>query len=119
MNCLPGSGWQPVSRTTLPLTMAKQHGAAPQYAQVNQLLIERGAERQLVIYWYQSHGRVTAGEYTSKLLTMWDAIRLNRTDAALVRLTTPVVEGDTASASRSASSFAESLLIRLEAHLPL
>jgi EpsI family protein len=116
MNCLPGSGWQPIDRTTVPLA-AGPHGSA--LAHVNQLVIERGGERQLVVYWYQSHGRVTAGEYASKLLTMWDAIRLNRTDAALVRLTTPIVERDTMSAARQAMSFADSLYPRLQAHLPL
>jgi EpsI family protein len=119
MNCLPGSGWQPISRTTIPLTVAEPGRPSTQLAEVNQLVIQRGAERQLVVYWYQSHGRVTAGEYTSKLMTMWDAIRLNRTDAALVRLTTPIVERDAISATRHASSFAESLFSRLQAHLPL
>jgi EpsI family protein len=119
MNCLPGSGWQPISRTTMPLTITDSRGSSTEVAPVNQLVIERGAERQLVVYWYQSHGRVTAGEYTTKLLTMWDAIRLNRTDAALVRLTTPIVDRDTTSATRNVSSFAESLFTRLQAHLPL
>ncbi len=119
MNCLPGSGWQPIDRTTIPLAVADPTHSATGPVLVNQLVIERGAERQLVVYWYQSHGRVTAGESASKLLTMWDAIRLNRTDAALVRLTTPIVDRDTASASRNASSFAASLFARLQSHLPL
>ncbi len=119
MNCLPGSGWQPISRTTMPLTVTDSRGSSTAVAPVNQLVIERGAERQLVVYWYQSHGRVTAGEYTTKLLTMWDAIRLNRTDAALVRLTTPIVDRDTTSATRNVSSFAQRLFTRLQAHLPL
>ena len=40
----------------------------------------------LVLYWYQSHGRVIASEYWGKIYMVTDAIRLNRTDAALVRV---------------------------------
>ena len=31
---------------------------------VNRVLIQKGEDRQLVLYWYQSHGRVVASEYT-------------------------------------------------------
>ena len=52
--------------------------------------IEKGLDRQLVLYWYQSHGRVVASEYWGKIYSVVDAIRLNRTDAALVRVIAPV-----------------------------
>ena len=45
---------------------------------------------RLVVYWYQSHGRTVASEYWSKAYLVWDALRLNRTDGALVRVITPI-----------------------------
>ncbi len=33
---------------------------------VNRYIVQKGLERQLVLYWYQSHGRVVASEYWSK-----------------------------------------------------
>ena len=50
-------------------------------------VIEKGLEQQVVLYWYQSHGRVIANEYRSKIFMVYDAARLNRSDAALVRVT--------------------------------
>ena len=60
--------------------------------EINRYVIERGLDRQLVLYWYQSHGRVVASEYWGKIYTVVDAVRLNRTDAALVRVITPIPE---------------------------
>ena len=57
------------------------------------MLIQKGLDRQVVLYWYQSHGRVTASEYWGKIYTVLDAIRLNRTDAAMVRVISPVADG--------------------------
>ena len=60
--------------------------AATSTIEVNRVVIEKGLDRQVVLYWYQSHGRVVASEYWGKIYTVVDAIRLNRTDAALVRV---------------------------------
>jgi EpsI family protein len=84
-NCLPGAGWQPVysSRITLPLL----HGMP---AEVNLYIVENERQRFVVLYWYQSHGRIVASEYRAKFYTVRDAILLHRTDSTLVRITVPV-----------------------------
>ena len=48
------------------------------------------------MYWYQSRQRVVASEYTAKFWVMADAIRLNRTDTALVRVVMPILASDQA-----------------------
>ncbi len=58
---------------------------------VNRYIIQKGLDRQLVLYWYQAHGRVVASEYWGKFYLIADAVRLNRTDAALVRVIVPIV----------------------------
>ena len=57
---------------------------------VNQFVIQKGLDRMMVLDWYQSHGRVTASEYTARMYMVYDAMRLNRTDGALVRVITPI-----------------------------
>ena len=57
---------------------------------VNRYLIEKGVDTQLVLYWYQSHGRIIASEYVSKFFLVRDAITLNRTDGSLVRVIVPI-----------------------------
>ena len=94
LNCLPGAGWAPESQSYLTIPVSTSPGAAPQPITVNRYLIRKGADRQLVLYWYQSHGRVVASEYSSKIFMVLDAIRTNRTDGALVRVITPVLDED-------------------------
>jgi EpsI family protein len=89
LNCLPGSGWQPVSRGILPIAVSGE-GGAPRTIGVNRIVIEKGLDRQLVLYWYQSHNRIVANEYAGKVYTVLDAIRYNRSDAAMIRIVRPI-----------------------------
>jgi EpsI family protein len=123
-NCLPGGGWLPIQRGTLTLDVPAADGASAHERPiaVTRWLIQKGDDQQLVLYWYQSHGRVTAGEYESKINLVLDAIRLNRTDAALVRVITPVAEptaAGRAEAERTAVSFVRAMFPTLERFLPL
>lgn len=113
MNCLPGAGWAPVetSRISLPL------GGVD--SEVNRVIIEKSGERLLVLYWYQSHGRVVASEYWSKIHMVLDAMKTARTDAAMVRIVVPIPNtAATADAEREATAFAKALHPMLQRHLP-
>ena len=87
--------------------------------EINRYVVQKGLERQLVLYWYQSHGRVVASEYWGKFYLIRDAVRLNRTDGALVRVTAPI-NGDNgdASAERTAVGFVKALFPLLRDYLP-
>jgi EpsI family protein len=112
-NCLPGAGWQPVysSRIMLPLLPQSRP------AEVNLYTVENEHERFVVLYWYQSHGRIVASEYIAKYYTIRDAILLHRTDAALVRITVPATD-DEARARQSAIAFAVLIAPKLGEVLP-
>jgi EpsI family protein len=112
MNCLPAAGWQPMSigRVQIPV-----EGAAPVNA--NRSVIQRGLDKQLVLYWYESHGRTVASDYASKAYLVIDALRLHRSDAALVRVITPIGSQEMA-ADRAAADFVRVLRPRLDGHLP-
>lgn len=113
-NCLPGAGWAPVDFRRMRLEMP---GAPP--IVVNRYLIEKGTNRQLVLYWYQSNGRFVASEYWAKFYLVADSIRRNRSDGALVRVVTPVQrEEDDTSAERRAVEFARLIIPLLDAHIP-
>ena len=116
LNCIPGSGWEPVRAARPQISVP---GVLSPIT-VNRLLIEKGIDRQVVVYWYQAHGRVVASEYWSKLFMVYDAVRLNRSDAALVRVISPVLpsENDPAAAESRVTEFVQQLFPRLNAHLP-
>ena len=118
LNCLPGAGWEPVSQDRLTITDVDGQGRD---ITVNRYLIQKGLDRQLVLYWYQSHGRVVASEYFSKAYLMHDAIRLNRTDGSMVRVIAPVAANDAAGeadAERVAEEFVRLVFPLLPPYLP-
>jgi EpsI family protein len=109
-NCLPGAGWRPVSSTTIDLVSEGKRVA------VNQYVIQKGLDQQVVLYWYQGRGRVIANEYANKALLMWDAARLQRTNGGLVRVMSPITPGRDAAAEVAA--FATALLPSLQRLMP-
>jgi len=113
-NCLPGSGYLPVQNTKIEIPI---RGEA-QPIRVNEYVVAHGDNQDVVIYWYQSRGRVVASEYMAKLYTMLDAVRWNRTDTALVRVVTTVENGNTAAAADLATRFVRDLFEPLKHYLP-
>jgi len=118
-NCLPGAGWEPVSEKLLTFPDPR-NPTGPQLS-VNRFMIQKGLDRQLVLYWYQGRGRIVGSEYWSKIYLVMDAARLNRTDAAIVRVVVPVPGRSTeaeAAAERTALGFVNELLPALTKFLP-
>ncbi len=85
--CIPGGGWEITSHTTLYLTTPDH----PLHRQpVNRVLIQKGDDKQLVLYWFKQRERLLSNEYLVKFYLLWDALTRQRTDGALIRLTTHV-----------------------------
>lgn len=113
-NCLPGAGWAPLEKGRLELTRSGSRRNV-----VNLYVIGKGMEKELVLYWYQAHGRVVASEYSAKYYLIADAIRSNRSDGALVRVITPILTNEEmAGAVQRAARFAEQMLPLLDEHIP-
>jgi EpsI family protein len=88
-NCLPGAGWIPAETSHIGIEQPSGKNV-----EVNRILVTKGAERALVLYWYQAHGRVTPSEYGAKYYLVADAIKMNRSDGALVRIITFMKSGE-------------------------
>ncbi len=84
-NCLPGAGWQFMESDFSSMTMPDQTQIT-----VNKVLIQKGLEKQVILYWYHDRGRVIASEYWAKGYLVWDAMTKNRSDGSLVRISIPV-----------------------------
>lgn len=115
LNCLPGAGWEPVSADRVTIANVDNAG---RNIEINRYVVQKGLDRQLVLYWYQSHGRVVASEYWSRALLINDAIRLNRTDGALVRVIAPIIDNNADAAEALAVSFVRALFPALPGYLP-
>ena len=62
-------------------------------------MIRKGDSAELVYYWFDERGRDLTESSTAKLYLMWDSITMHRTDGALVRLVTPLAEGESETAA--------------------
>ncbi len=113
-NCLPGDGWAFESSRYVDLIDAN---GKPHH--VGEYVITNGDSRQFVIYWYQAHGRSVANEYMAKIYLVTDAMRMNRTDGALIRVATAInpMEG-TSPARAQAEAFTAQLVPLLSRYIP-
>jgi EpsI family protein len=111
-NCLPGAGWDPVQSGYIKISIPGGRQIV-----VNEYVIQQGLDKQLVFYWYQGRGRVIASEYLGKFWMVTDAISRNRTDGALVRLVTPMNDGELQARARLVS-FTQLLFPHLQSVIP-
>jgi EpsI family protein len=84
-HCLPGAGWTALYSRTVHVPWGNGR-----VLNANEYAMELGSSREMVLYWFQSHGRTVASEYWAKFYLVADSLRMNRTDGALVRVITPL-----------------------------
>ena len=115
-SCIPGGGWRIKEFETTTLSSIEFAGKP---LSVNRLLIKKGDYGQLVYYWFQQRGRIITNEYLVKFYLFWDALTINRTDGALVRLTTTLKPGeDVAKADKRLSAFILLIQPTLSEYIP-
>ena len=114
--CIPGGGWR-ISELNRHVVSDVRFTEQPLV--VNRTLIQKGEFRQLVYYWFQQRGRNLTNEYLVKWFIFWDALTMNRTDGALVRLTTHVrPDEELADADRRLTRFAGTIMPLLTSYIP-
>ncbi len=84
-NCLPGGGWKITKREIIPVELENQ--SIP----ITRMIIAKGDQSLLMYYWFDQRGRIINDQYGAKWYLLVDSITKQRTDGALVRLTTPVL----------------------------
>ncbi len=114
-SCIPGGGWLIDSTTTIPIHISDS--STP--LMVNAVTIKKENVQQLVFYWFQQRGRNLTNEYLVKWYLLWDTLTQQRTDGALVRLTTSIEpRGDLTKAKNRLSEFAQLALLNLRPYIP-
>ena len=113
LNCLPGSGWTMNQSGGIQITPG---GGAPAF-EANRYIVQKGGDRQLLVYWYQGRGRAVASEYWGKIYTVLDSMRRRRSDGAMVRVMTPVGKSEEA-ALASVADLASQVASVLPAYVP-
>lgn len=91
--CLAGSGWSLANAGNSALSLPGGFAA-------NQYWISKGGQRQLLLFWFWTHGRSLASQNWADFYLTLDALRMNRNDYVLVRLNTPLAPGESEAAAR-------------------
>jgi exosortase D (VPLPA-CTERM-specific) len=111
--CIPGNGWQ---ITKFERTAA---GGIGDPRPLNRVVIAKDSQRMLAYYWFDERGRTIANEWWAKWYLFADAILMNRTDGALVRLSTEIPPGESErDADDRLHSFMQQVVPALDAYLP-
>jgi exosortase D (VPLPA-CTERM-specific) len=115
-SCIPGGGWR---ITSLDDHNIKGVNVGNVPLVVNRLVIAKGEAKQLVYYWFQQRNRIITNEYMMKWYLFWDALTKNRTDGALIRLTTTLNDGqDLKIADDRLEAFAKEIAPVLPEYVP-
>lgn len=113
-NCLPGSGWIQQDTQTLHIDVPGQ--STP--VEANRYLVAKGDTKAIVIYWYQSRERSVASEYWAKYYVILDAMKYNRTDTSIIKVTTMVGPAGAQAAEDSAKDLIRAAQPTLLTYLP-
>lgn len=103
-NCLPGAGWEPI--LTDRVTISGPKGPV----EVNRYVVEKGASRTLILYWYHSGQRIYASEYWGKAYLVADSARTGRRDGAIARVAFPLSKDESVDAATQEAARLASLL---------
>ena len=110
--CIPGGGWE--------ITNTKIHEIAidsKKIINVTRMVIAKGESKQIVYYWFHQRGRDLSNEFSMKFALLYDAIKMNRTDGAIVRYTTRVYKSE-AESDRALEGFIRDSYPILRRHIP-
>ena len=114
-NCMPGAGWKIIAASIEDLVVSKHN---PENINLIKLVLQKGVQRQIVLYWFQSRGRIIASEYSKLIYLVIDSITRHRTDGSFVRLIAPVVGEDEERTLKDLKDFAKLLMPVLQEYIP-
>jgi exosortase D (VPLPA-CTERM-specific) len=113
--CLPGSGWEFEQAGKAEVALKDPH----RLVTVNRATMEKSGDRQLSYFWFPARGRILTNIWELKFYTFWDSLMRQRSDGALVRLITPVLQGEQVEdAEKRLQEFTKQIVPVLEEFIP-
>ena len=114
INCLPGGGWKIASVKGLPIDVKNME----KQAEINSLIVQNGAAKQITLYWFQNRGRIIANEYWEKIYLVVDSLFKRRRDGSFVRIMAPATKENLADTEKRLKEFAEQVILLLQDFIP-
>jgi len=111
---LAGDASEALSAAATPLVLASDSGSIP----VNEIVIEKGARKRGLIFWYSVNGRTTSDIYRAKIYTILDAFTDRTTNGSVVMIAWDAHTAGAGAAREHAIDFARAVMPLLRRHLP-
>ncbi|WP_281492042.1 exosortase C-terminal domain/associated protein EpsI [Desulfosarcina cetonica] len=97
--CFPGQGWEISTPKAASVTTAGSRVSA------EQIMIRKGQQRELILYWFQAYDRTSPGTLKQKLNNFWAKLRSKPEDNAFVRVSVTIQGNHVEDAAKSAETF--------------
>lgn len=88
-NCLPSSGWYTNSTGLTPIRLHDGRDI-----EIADTVMSKDVHTVAFYYWYQVRGGILTNEYALKLSEIWNSLVASRKDAAFIRVSMPIQDGD-------------------------
>jgi EpsI family protein len=112
--CLPGAGWKPVSSAVIPISVPSSGVTI----NANQYIVRRDGDEMAVFYWYQNSHHTIANEYMFQVYAIPELLSHGRTDVAIIRVITPMLNGSLDNARNTAVDFIHQIFPEVKSHIP-
>lgn len=103
--CFSGQGWVVKDRQKGKLLLTGNPADSIFYTTMT---VERGGERQVMVYWFQSYDQASPDTFSQKITSLWKRFANQAQDNAIVRISIPVGEKSLSESRQTALAFAQS-----------
>ena len=86
---------------------------------VSYMLLQKGDNKQLILYWFQGRGRVMHSEYEERIYRVLDAVFKKHTEGAFVRIVSSDRGDHIEETLEGMVDFTSRIIPILEEHLPV
>jgi len=87
--CFPGQGWVVSDSQKGSIILNTNPGDSISYSS---MVIQRGMQKELIIYWFQSYDKTNPDTFSQKITSLWQKIFHQKEDNAFVRVSIPMGE---------------------------
>ena len=110
--CLAGGGWSRTDRDIHSVV------AGDRTLRFNGIILQKGSEKQVVLYLYKAGSKLTPNYYSQQLNIIVNGMFRKDTSSVLIRISCRSDDRDVETSSRLLSKFAGEVIPVLEQHLP-
>ena len=90
--CFPGQGWE------ISVPQKVNFRQEEETVNLEKLLVRKGQQRELLLYWFQSYDMTSSGTFWQKVQNFWARLNSNPADNAFVRVSV-AIEGESVEAA--------------------